>query len=302
MVVAIVGAVLTLLPGPNLNRRALVAAVWAVVILLLAACGSDDADQAQVISVTPTSLPTTAPLALPTQTPAVVPTAAAAPLATAVPVATAEPTPTPLATPTSAPVPAPSPTAISAEADAVESPTPLPTEIPAPTATAIPASTPAPTATPIPSATEVPVVTEEPEVATPTAVVVASGEPPLECYDAEVRVYRAYVEGVDTISMVGGSVHCSGAGTNAVSAAASYRHSSGLIMQRNADFIFNEDGTAYIPYSGALHFCVDGQALSAALRADTVPSLLVVIDNEARRLVSEGAVGPAAFSSAGSLC
>ena len=137
---------------------------------------------------------------------------------------------------------------------------------------------------------------------TPTAVVATTDEAPLECFDRAVQVYRAFVEGVDEISFEGGRVFCSGAGANAVSAALSYRHSSGLIVQRNADFIFEEGSTAYIPYSGSVHFCVNGQPSSAPVRADTVPALLIVIDNEAQRQVAQGAIGPNAFTAGGSQC
>lgn len=87
-----------------------------------------------------------------------------------------------------------------------------------------------------------------------------------------------------------------------MAAAKSYRHSSGLVVQRNGDFIFNEAGTAYIPYSGTMHFCVNSQPSSAPLVAETVPSLLVVIDSEAQRQLAQGAVGPATFTDAGSQC
>jgi hypothetical protein len=132
--------------------------------------------------------------------------------------------------------------------------------------------------------------------------VTTSGEPPLECYDQQVRVYRAYVEGVDDLSFENGRVFCAGAGTNAVAAAASYRHSTGLVVSRNGDFIFNEAGTAYIPYSGSIHFCLNGQPTSAPVVADTVPSLLVVIDAEAQRQVAQGATGPAVFTPSGAQC
>ena len=95
---------------------------------------------------------------------------------------------------------------------------------------------------------------------------------------------------------------CSGAGANAVSAASSYRHSSGIVVARNADFIFNDAGTAYIPYSGSLHFCMNGEPVSAPVRADTVPALLVVIDNEAQRQLGQGASAPVAFTSSGAQC
>jgi len=117
-----------------------------------------------------------------------------------------------------------------------------------------------------------------------------------------VQVYRAFVDGVDDLSFEGGRVYCGGAGTNAVSAARSYRHASGLIIQRNADYIFNDAGTAYIPYSGSVHFCMNGQPASAPVRADTVPALLVVIDNEAQRQLAQGASGPAAFTGSSSQC
>ena len=136
----------------------------------------------------------------------------------------------------------------------------------------------------------------------PTAVAATTtGEAPLECFDRQIGVYRAFVDGVDELAFENGRVFCSGAGSNAVSAAASYRHSTGLVISRNADFIFNGDGT-YTNYSGLVHFCVDGQAASAPFSAATVPSLLVVIDAEAQGRVTQGAVGPASFSGAGAQC
>ena len=47
---------------------------------------------------------------------------------------------------------------------------------------------------------------------------------------------------------------------------------------------------------------MDGQPASAPFRADTVPMLLVVIDNEAQRHVAGGAMPPAAFTGGGSQC
>ena len=199
------------------------------------------------------------------------PTSAAVPADDAV---AADPTATPTAD-----APMPTPTV------AVETPT----ETPTPAETGEVAAT--PTAEPSPTAE-----------ASDTTAATASGELPLECYDQQVRVYRAYVEGVDDLSFEGGRVFCAGAGTNAVAAAASYRHSTGLVVSRNGDFIFNEAGTAYIPYSGTIYFCVNGQPASAPVVAETVPSLLVVIDAEAQRQVAQGATGPAVFTPSGAQC
>lgn len=220
----------------------------------------------------------TVPEATPTPLPE--PTVAA----TAVPEATLTatlPVPTPTTSTEAPPAPTAAPTVVDAT-EVLETPTPLPTS---PTVEQ-PEAEPSPT----------------PVAETPTAVVATSGEPPLECFDRDVQVYRAFVDGVDALSFEGGRVFCSGAGTNAVSAAASYRHSSGLIVQRNADFIFNETSTAYIPYSGSLHFCMNGQPASAPVRADTVPALLVVIDAEAQRQLAQGATGPASFTGSGAQC
>lgn len=133
-------------------------------------------------------------------------------------------------------------------------------------------------------------------------MVVPSGEPPLECYDPQIQLYRAHVDGVDGLSFDGGKVTCVGAGTNGVSAPRSYRHSTGLVMQRGADFVFNDDGTAYIPYSGLLYFCLNGQPASAPVVADTIPALLIVIRDEAQRQVAQGAVGPTNFTASGTQC
>lgn len=267
----------------NVSRRASVVTVLASLILLLAACTSDGVEQARVVAVTPTALATTPPLSVPTET------------------STPDPAPAPAAELTSTPQPA----AAAALSTATVEPSPVATVSPTATAEAavIESPTPAPTSTAeAPEPEEDPSAPDAtPEPAAPTAVV-ASGELPLECYDAQVQVYRAYVDGVDALSFEGGRVSCRGAGTNAVSAAGSYRHSSGLIVQRNADFLFTDDGNAYIPYSGSLHFCLNGQPASAPFRADTVPSLLIVIDNEARRQVAQGATGPASFSDSGTQC
>jgi len=271
-------------------------------VLLLAACASDAPEQAQVAVVPPTAVPTTAPLSAPTATPFPAPTS------TALPAATSTPVPPPAATPTLAPAVTPTQEATAASpttttADAAPAPTELPTATVAAevveTPTAVPTSTPEVPATeeapePEPTPTLVPV--------TPTVVAVVSGEPPLECYDQTVKVYLGFVDGVDALSFEGGRVYCSGAGTNAVSAAASYRHSSGLVIQRNADYIFNEGGTAYIPYSGTVHFCLEGQPASAPIRAETVPALLVIIDSEAQRQLAQGATAPAGFTGGGSQC
>lgn len=301
----------------NTGRRVPLVVLGAALVLILAACGSGAAEQAQVASATPalvptpTSLPTTAPLAVPTATPAPAPAptapAAVVPEATSTPVATALPTPNPIPAAETGPaptaVPAPDP-----------SPSPLPDADTAPASTAVPTATvqvtETPTAMPTMPATEPDPQGEDNDsstTATPvavatTAVVATSGEAPLECYDRDVQVYRAHVDGVDDLSFEGGRVYCSGAGTNAVSAAGSYRHSSGLVVQRNADFIFNADSTAYIPYSGSVHFCLNAQPASAPVVADTVPALLVVIDQEAQRQLGQGATAPAGFSASGAQC
>lgn len=303
--VGIVVAVLLGLAMSNMNRRALIVTLWASMILGLAACGSEATEQAQVVSVPPTSVPTTSPLSVPSPTPITPPTSTALPEATSTPLPTALPAPT--AAPPASPTPtlAPAPTAASdvatASADAaptvdadavIETPTPVPTPTAQESETDEDSSAPGSDV----GAESTPVAE------TPTAVVAASSEPPLECFDRDVQVYRAHVDGVDALSFEGGRVYCTGAGTNAVSAALSYRHSSGLVVQRNGDYIFNDAGTAYIPYSGSLHFCKDGQSASAPVRADTVPALLVVIDNEAQRQVAQGASGPAAFTGGSSQC
>lgn len=314
---AIVGSVSRVLAMSKRKRGGLSIAVGGSLMLLFAACASGASDADSVVAAaavsSPTSLPTTAPLALPTPTPSPSPAPAfPTPLPATVPtvIPTALPAPTGIQdpAPTTAPTPAatapaetataqasPAPTAI-AEATAaplvVESPTPAPA--PSPPPAPAPTSETAPTTAPTAESTVV--------VGTPTAVVVATGEPPLECYDRDVRVYRAFVDQVDSLSFEGGRVYCSGAGTNAVSAAASYRHSSGLVIQRNGDFIFNDAGTAYIPYSGTVHYCLNAQPASAPVRADTVPSLLVVIDQEAQRQVAQGAIPPRGFTGGGAQC
>jgi len=240
-------------------------------LLLLAACGSGVAEQTQVVSVTPTSVATTAPLSVPTVTP--VPT----PTSTAVPQATSTPLPTVTAAPTPTLEPAPSPAAASddavastdatAEADPAE-------VIETPTPVATPIETPIPTSTPEAQeddAEPAPIPTEA-----PTTAVAATGEAPVECYDPDVKVYRGFVDGVDALSFEGGRVFCTGAGTNNVSAALSYRH--------------------------FIHFCMNGQPASAPVRADRVPTLLVVIDSEAQRQLAQGASAPAGFTGSGTQC
>lgn len=296
-------------------------------MLLLAACGSDAADQAQVVAETPTSVPTTAPLSLPTPLPTPVPTPLPQPLPTPVSTPLPQPTVTPVATAlATTPEPEPDPTAAPSVASAPEVepiPDPTTTASAAPTAptAATAVATPtvavdtAETPTLVPTAVAAGSETQDPAsdaevdpgsvvtvVETPTAVAVASGEPPLECFDRDLQFPRAYIEGVDNLSFDGGTVYCTGDARDAVSVARSYRHSSGLVIQRNADFIFNETSTAYIPYSGAVHFCVNGQPGSAPVRADSVPALLVVIDTEAQRQVAQGASAPAAFTGGGSQC
>lgn len=260
----------------------------ASIALVLAACGTDGAEQAQVVAATATPIPTTPPVSaptstpVPTATPVPAPTATPLPTSTVAPTAVPAPTPEPAATPTAAPDVAPAPTVAptaTVAAEIVATPTPLPTAT-------------AEQADPVATA-----VTE-----TPTAVVAAAGEPPLECFDRDVQVYRGFVEGVDVLTFEGGRVYCSGAGTNAVSVAGSYRHSSGLVVQRNGDFILNNAGTDYIPYSGTMHFCMNGQPASAFVVADSVPALLVVIDSEAQRQRAQGASGPVTFTASGTQC
>ena len=289
-------------------RRALTLTLGTSALLLAASCSSEPIEQTQIAVVPPTAVATTAPVAMPTAPP---PTATPAPTATAVPAApTSTPAPTPTAAPTAEAPPAPTTEPTSAAAPADDAVAADPTATP----TADPAPTPTPTVA-VETPTETPTPAETDEVAaTPTAepsptaeasdasAVATSGEPPLECYDQQVRVYRAYVEGVDDLSFEGGRVFCAGAGTNAVAAAASYRHSTGLVISRNGDFIFNEAGTAYIPYSGSIHFCLNGQPASAPVVAETVPSLLVLIDAEAQRQVAQGATGPAVFTPSGAQC
>ena len=297
LVVGIVDRVLLVLFLSNVSRRVVLVVLGTCIVLFMAACGSEAADQAQALSVAPTSLPTTPPLSAPTVAPAPAPTA----LPTAAPTPTSVPTalPTPTAVPTSPTVAAaPSATAVSEAAPAeveptveaiaeptavVETPTVVPTPLPTPTV-----AEPDPTPTPL--------------AETPTPVVVVSGEPPLECYDAIIKLYRGFVEGVDALAFEGGRVFCGGAASSTVTASRSYRHSSGLVVQRNANYIFNDEGTAYIPYSGAMHFCTNGQPASAPIVADTVPALLVVIDNEARVQIAQDASGPTTFTSSGATC
>ena len=272
---------------------------------LLAACGSDAAEQqAQVVTEAPTAIPTTPPLEVPTVTP--VPAPAATPIPTSTPTPAPAPTETPSVAPTAEPTAAPVETSADADTDASADTAPEPTAAPAPTATPEPAET--PTATPIPT----PIPTATPETAedlggvdpvpasntdpTPTAVIVTSNEPPLECYDPVIAIYRAFVDGVDSLSFEGGRVTCIGAATNRVSAARSYRHLSGLVVSRNNNYIFNSAGTGYINFSGQIHFCLNGQASSAPIQSATVPSLLNVIEAEIQRQVAQGAVGPASFS------
>lgn len=303
---AIVVAVLQVLTMSNMNRRVLLVVVSASLTLLLAACGSGGADQAQVDSVAATAVPTTPPLTVPTVTPLPTPTLAALAVPTSTPVPA--PTAAPTATPAPTLEPDPSPTVVS---DAAPAPTTAP-ETPAPTATvaaeaeavATPTAVPTPTAG-VPEGEGTPPIaadaTSTPVPEAPTAVVVASGEPPIECYDPGLGIYRGYVDGVDALSF-GGRVECTGAGTNAVSAARSYRHSSGLVVSRNANFRFNDAGTGYINYSGSMHFCMSGQAAVAPIVADTVPALLLVIEGEAQRQLAQGATAPVGFTGSGSQC
>lgn len=258
--------------------------------LLLAACGSGAGEQARVVSVPPTSVATTAPLSVPTAIPVPAPRSAPLPELTSTP----PPTPTVAPAPTAPTLdPAPSPTTASDTAPPPDATTATGAEI---------IETPTPVPTPTAEEPEPEADVSTPVAATPTAVVVASGEPPLECWDRDVQLARAFVESIDDLSFEGGRVYCTGAAANGVSAARSYRHSSGLVVQRHADFIFNDAGTGYIPYSGSLHFCMNGQPASAPVRADTLLALFVVIDNEAQRELAQGAVGPAAFTASGSRC
>ncbi len=291
-----------------MNRQALIVTLGAVAMLLVVACGSDAGEAAQVVPATPTAIATTAPLSLPTPAPTstLVPVSEVAP--TAQPTPTTQPTSTAQATPTTQPTPTvePAPTATvaadaeplpdsataSATVEAIARQTPVPTPTAEELETAVDASGPDAGA----DADSTPVAQD------PTAVAVVSGEAPLECYDTQVQIYRAFVEGVDVLSFEGGRVYCSGAGSSAVSAARSYRHASGLIVNRNADYMFNDAGTGYIPYSGSVHFCLNGQPASAPVVADTVPALLVVIEGEVQRQVAQGAIGPSEFTAAGSQC
>lgn len=256
--------------------------IWALVGSLITGCGSQTTDSAQVDLVEPTAIPTTAPLVAPTATPVPTPAPTATPLPPA-PTATPAPTETPV--PTVAPAPtSPPPTPVSEPTSA--EPTVAPEATPTPEPTSVPAETPVPE-TPTGVATETPV---------------PSGEPSVECYDREVQLDRALVEGVDVVTFEGGKVYCVGAGTNAVSAARSYRLSSGLVVQRTADFIFDETGTGYIPYSGIMHFCLDGQPASAPIRANSLPELFLVTDAEAQRQISQGATPPTLFTNNGAQC
>ena len=290
--IGIVETMLLVLVMSHLNRRAVIVTFCVATVLLLSACGSEGGDQAQVDSAAPIAVPTTPPLEVPTPTPSPVPS----PTSIALPAVTSTPLPAPTVAPTTAPTPtvdpAPSPTTAAEAAPAASDAEPT-VAAAAPTAAADPTEVP----TPLPTQ-----AAAQPEAEAPTAVVAASGEAPLECYDRDVQVYRAHVDGVDALSFEEGRVFCSGAGTNAVSAANSYRHSSGIVVERAADFILNDAGTSYIPYSGSLHFCVNGQPASAPVVADTVPSLLVVIDAEAQSQVAQGATAPAAFTGGTTQC
>lgn len=292
----------------NMHRRGLIVALGASMALLLAACGSAAGEQAQVVSVTPTSVATTAPLSVPTPTPepvAETPVPQATP--TFIPTATVVPAPSAAPTP---PIEAATTETVTSELAATEVPGETDTgEVDAAevveTPTAAPTAVPTPTVQPTASAEDGAGAdgadsepTPTPAAETPTAVVTSSGEAPLECYDRDSGVYRAHVEGVDSLSFEGGRVYCSGAGTGS----GSYRHASGLIITRNGDFIFNEAGTAYIPYSGTVHFCRNGQPATAPVQAETVPALLVVIDAETHRQIAQGATAPAAFTGSGAQC
>lgn len=295
------------------KRAALLSTICATAVLFLAACSSDAADDgALVAAVGPTAVPTTAPIAQPTATPVPTPSLPDAPTPLPVPDSTATPVPTATVAPT--------PTVVETAPTAEAAPTPeaAPEATPAPTATAAPViadptAVPAATATPTgqtvdPSAGVDPTAVDpdsgtDPVAANPTAVpVVPTGEAPLECFDRQLGIYRAFVDGVDEISFEGGRVFCNGAGTNAVSAAASYRHSTGLVVSRNADFVLNDAGTGYTNHSGLIHFCIDGQPSSVPFEAATVPSMLIIIDGTAQGQVAQGAVGPASFTGAGATC
>ena len=198
---------------------------------------------------------------------------------------------------------APAPTATTAPV--VEDPTAVPTATAAPTATGEDAAGSNQTVDPNAGVdpTEVDPSSGTDPVVEPTAVpVVPTGEAPLECFDRQLGLYRAFVDGVDEISFEGGRVFCNGAGTNAVSAAASYRHSTGLVVSRNPDFVLNDAGTGYTNHSGLIHFCIDGQPGSVPFEAATVPSMLLVIDGTAQGQVAQGAVGPASFTGSGATC
>lgn len=141
-----------------------------------------------------------------------------------------------------------------------------------------------------------------PPVSTSPTAVVSSGELPLECYDRKIQLYRGFVEGNDSVSFESGRVYCNPASTQGVSAGRSYRHKSGLVVQRYADYQLNSEGTGYTNFSGLIHFCSNGQAQSAPIVATTVPQLLVVIDNETRNQIAQGAAAPGAFTPSGSQC
>lgn len=298
----------------NVDRRTLTLVLGVALVLSVGACGSEPAPQPQIVAAAPTSVATTAPLTAPSATPTVVPTATATPVPAAPsPVPTSVPTPTaaPTATsvpPTSTPVPSQAAVAettpVSEDESNVE-PAVEPTvliETPTPVPTATPTLTPAEPEVEGDSLAVEPDATETPLENVPTAVVVVSGEPPIECYDAVINLYRGFVDGVDALAFEGGRVQCGAAASTTVTASRSYRHSSGLVVQRNANYIFDESGTGYVPYSGAMHFCSNGQPASVLIRAETVPSLLVVIDSEARRQIAQGVTGPVTFSEAGAQC
>ena len=298
--VTIVLGVLLVLRLSSMRRLA----VAGLVLLLIGCAGSDDVEPTQVAAVAPTSVPTTPPLEVPTVTP--VPTPTSAP----VPAATATPLPVPTATLVPAPTATAAPEPTTAAADSGADAAPEPTSAPDPTAvpTAVETPTPIPTSTPIPTPT--PEQGDDPAVGTgvppvsesPTAVVAPSGGLPLECYDRNVQVYRGFVEGIDSLSFEIGRVYCNASTNAGVSAARSYRHQSGLVVQRSADFLFNSSGTGYINYSGFIHFCLNGQAENAPIVADTVPQLLIVIDNETRNQIAQGAVAPGSFTASGTAC
>ncbi len=296
-------AVLLVLPVSKLARRLLLTAVGTSLTLLVSCGGSAPVEQAQLVTATPTAVATTPPLTVPTETPVPDPTATALPAFTPTPTPAAAPTPTAEPdTPTPVPDPNPNPTATPAPAEPADDP--APTATPEAAATATPIPTPIPTSTPEQQAADddTDLGAVPPIAATTPTVVVATGEPPLECYDRAVDLYRGFVEGVDTLSFEGGRVYCNGAGTNAVSAARSYRHATGLIVNRNADYLFNGAGTGYINFSGTMHFCMEGAAASSPFQAATVPQLLLVIDSEALRQVAQGATPPASFNGGGAQC